>query len=163
MPPTRIELLQGMPIFGAIRETALQLLLDQAQTVSIRAKDFFFREGDQASGMFVLEKGSVMVTKAWRDKQWVLRHLGPGDCFGEMALMDLLPRSASVQAIEDCTAIEVRPEHLYRLFECDVEQFALIQMNMGREVSRRLRVTDELLFHAEVSAARDPGDLLRST
>jgi len=80
-----------------------------------------------------------------------------------MALMDLLPRSASVQAIEDCTAIEVRPEHLHRLFECDVEQFALIQMNMGREVSRRLRVTDELLFHAEVSAARDPGDLLRST
>jgi len=63
-----------------------------------------------------------------------------------------MPRSASVKAIEDCSAIELRPDHLMRLFERDVEQFALIQMNMGREVCRRLRATDERLFAAEMSA-----------
>jgi CRP-like cAMP-binding protein len=149
MPATRIELLQGMPIFGAIREDALQYLLEQTRSVSVRAQEFFFREGDQASGMFVLETGRVTVIKEWRGQQLLLHDLGPGDCFGEMALMDLLPRSASVQAVDDCTAIELTPEHLYRLLERDAEQFALIQMNMGREVSRRLRATDELLFRAE--------------
>jgi CRP-like cAMP-binding protein len=163
MPATRIELLQGMPIFGAIREDALLYLLEQTRSVSVRAQEFFFREGDQASGMFVLETGRVTVIKEWRGQQLLRHHLGPGDCFGEMALMDLLPRSASVQAIDDCTAIELSPEHLYGLFKRDAEQFALIQMNMGREVSRRLRATDELLFRAEMVVARGTGDLSRST
>lgn len=163
MQATRIELLQAMPIFGAIREDALQFLLDQARSVTVRAGEFFFREGDQATGMFVLEAGRVAVMREWRGDHLLLRHLGPGDCFGEMALMDLMPRSASVQAVSDCSAIELTPEHLYRLSKRDIEQFALIQMNMGREVSRRLRTTDDLLFRAEMAAARAPRHLVSST
>jgi CRP-like cAMP-binding protein len=150
---SRIELLQGMPIFGAIAEDALQFLIEQTRTVHVRAGEFFFHEGDQASGMFVLESGRVAVTKDWQDRPVLRFEFGPGDCFGEMALMDLRPRSATVQAIEDCVAIELSPEHLYRLFKRDPEQFALIQMNMGREVCRRLRITDEQLFHAQMNAA----------
>lgn len=163
MAATRIELLQGMPIFGAIREDALQFLLDQARSVAVRAGDFFFREGDQATGMFVLESGRVAVTREWRGEHWLLRHLAAGDCFGEMALMDLMPRSASVQAVTDCNAIELSAEHLYRLSKRDLEQFTLIQMNMGREVSRRLRTTDDLLFRAEMAGAREPQHLVSST
>jgi CRP-like cAMP-binding protein len=80
-----------------------------------------------------------------------------------MALMDLQPRSASVKAVEACITIELRPEHLYALFQRDPEQFALIQMNMGREVSRRLRATDELVFQTEMGAsAVSPDTLYRS-
>ena len=154
MPATRIELLQSMPIFGAIRDDTLLFLLEQTRLVSTRAGEFFFHEGDAASCMYVLESGRVTVMKEWRGQQLVRHHFGPGDCFGEMALMDLLPRSASVQAVEDCVAIELGHEHLYQLFKHNVEQFAMIQMNMGREVSRRLRTTDELLFQAEMRAQR---------
>jgi CRP-like cAMP-binding protein len=75
-----------------------------------------------------------------------------------MALMDLCPRSASVLAEEDCRAIELTAADLLRLFERDAEQFALIQMNIGREVCRRLRTTDDLLFRAtmgETASALD--------
>jgi len=161
MPATRIELLQGMPIFGAIREDALHFLLDLTRTVNVCGGDFFFREGDAASGMFVLETGRVVVVKSWRGQQLPLRELASGDCFGEMALMDLLPRSASVQALEDCTAIELSHEHLYRLYKRDIEQFTLIQMNLGRELSRRLRATDEQLFRREM-AAGEGVDVFRS-
>ncbi len=158
MPATRIEMLQGMPIFGAIREDTLRYLLEQTRSVSVRAQEFFFREGDQASGMFVLETGRARVIKEWGGQQLLRQHFGRGDCFGEMALMDLLPRSLSVQATDDCTAIEITPDQLYRLFERDAEQFVLIQMNMGREVSRRLRTTDERLFRAEMAAPRGPDE-----
>ena len=154
MPATRIELLQGMPIFGAIREDTLQYLLVQTRSVSVRAQEFFFREGDQAGSMFVLESGRVMVFKEWRGQLLLRSQFGRGDCFGEMALLDLLPRSASVQAIDDCSALELTPDDLYRLFKRDAEQFVLIQMNLGRELSRRLRATDELLFRAEMAAAQ---------
>jgi CRP-like cAMP-binding protein len=158
MQATQLELLQRMPIFGAMREDALQFLLEQTRIVTRRAQDFFFREGDQADAMYVLETGRVEVLKGWNGERLSLRYLEPGDCFGEMALMDLLPRSASVRAVEDCSAIELTPEHLYRLFERDAEQFALVQMNIGREVCRRLRVTDELLFRAEMGAAPAAAD-----
>jgi CRP/FNR family transcriptional regulator, cyclic AMP receptor protein len=152
MQATRIELLQRMPIFGAIREDVLRSLLDQARVLAVAAGGYFFREGDDAQGMFVLEAGRAVVLKNWQGHKYKLHDLVRGDCFGEMALMDLMPRSASVKALEDCHAIELRPDHLMKLFELDIEQFALIQMNMGREVSRRLRSTDERLFALEMTA-----------
>ena len=149
----RIELLQRMPIFGAIREDALEFIVDRTRSVFVRAEAFFFRENEPALSMFVLEAGRVAILKSWRGGELVVRELGQGDCFGEMALMDLLPRSASVRAEEDCSALELMPVTLHALFERDPEQFALIQMNMGREVCRRLRTTDELLFRALMGEA----------
>ncbi len=148
MRPTRTELLQGMPVFGAIREDTLQLLLGRARVVAVAAGEYFFRENDAADSLFVLEAGSVAVLKNWQGRDFVLHRLVAGDCFGEMALMDLQPRSASVRADADCLAIELSAADLLFLFERDAEQFALIQMNFGREVCRRLRAADELLFRA---------------
>lgn len=164
MQATRIELMQGMPIFGAIKEDVLDFLLEQACTVTVAAGDYFFREGDDALRMYVLEQGRAAVLKGWQGQELLLRELQRGDCFGEMALMDLLPRSASVKALDDCSAIELMPEHLLHLFERDIEQFALIQMNIGREVCRRLRATDELLFRAQMGAPTEAsGALYRAT
>ena len=100
--------------------------------------------------MYVLQAGRVSVVKGWQGRDFVVVGLGAGDCFGEMALMDLCPRSASVRADEDCRAIELGAADFHRLFETDAEQFALIQMNLGREVCRRLRVADDLLFRARM-------------
>jgi CRP/FNR family transcriptional regulator, cyclic AMP receptor protein len=150
MAPSRLALLQAMPIFGALRDDALEVLLEGAPTVARAGGEFFFREGDSAQCMYVIERGSVEVLKRWEGREWSLHQLTDGDCFGEMALMDFFPRSASVRAVEDCRAIEIATDALHRLYERDVEQFALIQMNIGREVCRRLRATDELLFRARM-------------
>ena len=146
MQEARIELLQRMPIFGGIRADVLQILLRLCPVVSVPANEYFFLEHDRADSMFVLEAGKVAVLKSWRGQEYLLKILKEGDCFGEMALMDLSPRSASVRAVEDCTAIRVSAANLYKLYEQDPKQFALIQMNMGREVSRRLREADDRLF-----------------
>ncbi|MDM0112847.1 Crp/Fnr family transcriptional regulator [Variovorax sp. J22R133] len=150
MQAMQIELLQQMPIFGAVSESTLEFLLAPAQVFDVPAGQYFFREGDAASGMFVLEHGRVAVRKQWERRDMLLRELGRGDCFGEMALLDLSARSASVVALEDCHAIELTPDNLFRLFELDPGQFALIQMNIAREMSRRLRYTDEMLFRARM-------------
>jgi CRP-like cAMP-binding protein len=158
MPSARIERLQQMPIFGGVNEDALAYLLEPARTVNMAAGDFFFREGDPAQCMYVLESGHVEVLKQWRGREMPLRQFGPGDCFGEMALIDLFPRSASVRAETDCVAIELTAAHLYRLYERSSEPFALIQMNIGREMCRRLRATDQALFQAVMGDLPPPGD-----
>jgi CRP/FNR family transcriptional regulator, cyclic AMP receptor protein len=158
MLAARIEMLQQMPIFGAVRDDALRLLLEPTRTVEVGAGDYFFREGEPAQCMFVLEAGGVEVLKQWRGREMVLRSFGAGDCFGEMALLDLFPRSAAVRASAPCRAIELTPGDLLRLYEHDAAQFALIQMNIGREMCRRLRTTDEQLFQAVMGEAPAMGD-----
>ena len=165
MNPQRTELLQGMPIFGALSEAALEQLLGQAAVRTVPAGQAFFHEGDAADCMYVLEAGRVAVIKHWGGREWRLGELAAGDCFGEMALMDLVARSATVRALQDCTALVLTPADLHRLAEHDLEQFALVQMNIGREVCRRLRATDELLFRLRVGdgAAADLVPPLQST
>jgi CRP-like cAMP-binding protein len=163
MPATHIELLQNMPIFGALRDDTLDFLLTAVRTVKVAAGDLFFREGDPAAAMYVLESGRVAVFRSWNGEEFVLRHFDTGDCFGEMALMDLSARSASVRAVTDCSALELTSGDLMRLFERDAEQFALIQMNIGREVCRRLRQTDDLVFRVRMGESLANAEQFLST
>ena len=146
MQEARIELLQQMPIFGGVRTETLRFLLAHCPIASVPSNEFFFREHDQGDSMFVLETGKAAVLKSWRGQDCLLQTLNEGDCFGEMAVMDYGPRSASVRAVEDCVAIRVSAANLHEVYAQDLKQFALIQMNMGREVCRRLREADNRLF-----------------
>lgn len=150
MRDARIELLQQMPVFGGVRSDILEFLIDLCPIVSVGAEDFFFREDEPGDAMFVLEAGNVAVLKSWQGEDRLLQTLTEGDCFGEMAVMDHCPRSASVRATGDCTAIRISSADLYQVYAQDLKQFALIQMNMGREVCRRLRDADRRLFSAKM-------------
>ena len=153
MELAQVDLLQRMPVFGGLSEPALRRLLERATPVHRASGEAFFLEGDAAEAMYVLQNGRVAVTKRWQGFDFVLHELAAGDCFGEMALMDLQPRSASVHALQACDAIAFGTHDMLHLYEADVEQFALMQMNLGREVCRRLRATDEGLFRAAMGEA----------
>ena len=161
MQEARIELLQRMPIFGGIRTETLQFLLSLCPIESVPMSEYFFREHDEGDSMFVLEMGKAAVLKSWRGQDFPLQTLNEGDCFGEMALMDHCPRSASIRAVEDCIAIRISAANLYRVYAQDLKQFALIQMNMGREVCRRLREANDRLFGASMGKPQvDIGHIL---
>ena len=59
MQPTRIDLLQRMPVFGAIREDMLCVLLEHAHEVVVQSGEFFFREHDPARSMFEIGRAHV--------------------------------------------------------------------------------------------------------
>lgn len=164
MHENRIEALQNMPIFGGIRKDILEFLLGASEVLAVPKDSYFFHENERAETLYVLEAGEVAVLKLWNGQQNVLRHLQQGDCFGEMALMDLFPRSASIRAVTPCTAIQLSTASFQKIYEMDLEQFALIHMNIGREVSRRLRVADEQLFRVMMGEPDiDPAIVFPST
>ena len=143
-----------MPIFGGIREDILELILKETSILPVSAGQYFFRENDAGTSLYVLETGKALVIKAWQGREFVLMELHAGDCFGEMSLIDLGPRTASVLAIEDCTAIKLTNANILKIYRKDLEQFVMIQMNMAREISRRLRHTDEVLFQERLEAKK---------
>ena len=150
MSDTRISLLQDMSIFGAVKQDSLRLLLDRARAIEVPRGEFFFREGDRGNAVFVLEKGSVTVLKHWQGEDYVVRTIEAGNFFGEIALLDFMPRSASVVAEEDCLALALRSIDVLEVAKLDLEQFTMIYMNIAREMGRRLRHANDLLFESRI-------------
>lgn len=153
MDNDRIRLLQQMPVFGGVSHKTLVYLENHAHIVSVRQGDFFFGEEELVDAVYVLDKGQALVLKSWQGDTYRLNSLHVGDCFGEMAIIEMSPRSAAVKAIEDCRAIKISTGVLYDVYEQQSDQYLLILMNMAREISRRLRLADERLFLARIMRA----------
>jgi CRP-like cAMP-binding protein len=100
--------------------------------------------------MFVILNGEVEVLyKGDGDHDVRLALLGPGDWIGEMALLDVQPRSASVRALAPTTLLRVSTPDARRLIqEPDPLQYAQLVANIARELARRLRVADHIIANA---------------
>ncbi len=150
------EVLRNVAIFGALSDETLAFLNDRLEHVFVPAGELFFEEGEMGEAVYVLESGRAEVEKCREGRRIVLASLEAGACFGEIALVAICPRSASVRAVEDCRAARLANGVLFELHGRDLEQFTLLQMNLGREIARRLNDTSELLFqHMLVEAERD--------
>lgn len=149
MADVDFDLLRKMPVFGGLNDATLRLISEQSQASEMAAGEYFFHEGDRARSLFVLQQGKVEIERCWQGGRVILGSLKRGDCFGEMALIDMRPRSASVRVVEDCRAIEISAMSLHNLYRQELEQYAIIMLNLGREVSRRLRAAGDRLFELE--------------
>lgn len=141
------ELIRNIPVCGGLKNETIRFVLRHSSEREVAAGDYFFCEGDVGDCLYVIRSGTAVVERKWRGEPIVLARVGAGDCFGEMSLIDLQRRFASIRAETDCSAIEVPYSALCKLCQEDLEQYAMVMMNLGREVSRRLRVAGERLFH----------------
>jgi CRP/FNR family transcriptional regulator, cyclic AMP receptor protein len=146
-----LDLLHSISIFGGLRPETLSFLLERTQPVRVAKGDVFFHEGDPGGALYILRSGRADVLKGHVTEsgktEWIrIAELKAGDCFGEASLLAVMPRSATVAAAEDCDALRLRYTDLYALYTSNVEQFAMLIMNLGREVTRRLWKTDQLLL-----------------
>jgi CRP/FNR family cyclic AMP-dependent transcriptional regulator len=154
--PPNIDELRGVGLFGAVNDEVLAFLAAKLVVLSPRSGDIVFREGDSARDMFVVMSGEMEVQKRSHsgvDARVAL--LGPGDWFGEMSILDVQPRSASVRSLAPSRLLKISASDLDALYRYDTKAYALIVLNIARELSRRLRVADGLLaeFVANVMGA----------
>lgn len=140
------ELIQKTPVCGGLRTDTLLFILEHSSEMDVPAGQYFFREGDRGDCLYVIRSGTAIVERNWQGTPIVLARIRPGDCFGEMSLIDLQRRFASVKAESDCNVIQIPYSALSKLCQIDIEQYAMAMMNLGREVSRRLRIAGERLF-----------------
>jgi CRP-like cAMP-binding protein len=73
-----------------------------------------FREGESGDKMYVLVSGSVEIRQTRNGAEKVLVQMKPGDCFGEMAIIDSGPRSADAFAVTPCMVMEVKAETIHQ-------------------------------------------------
>lgn len=98
-----------------------------------------FREGDAGNEMYVIQSGKVNITKKARDVEKVLVTLGPGAFFGEMAIINQKPRSASAVVLEDARLLVIGP----KTFDAMIRGNSEIAVRMIKILAQRLQEADE--------------------
>jgi CRP-like cAMP-binding protein len=100
--------------------------------------DTIVREGDVGDTMFIIQKGEVRIHKHIRDRETTLAVLKAGDFFGEMAIIDREPRSATATAATEAKVLVLSKD----IFESQIKTNPKIIMSILRKMSERLRAAD---------------------
>jgi hypothetical protein len=127
----RVIILKTVNIFTTVPDDTLAAVAAVLEEVEVGADMPIFHKGDLGQAMYVIVAGSVRV----HDGDQIINQLGVYDVFGEMALLDAEPRSASVSAQEDTLLMRLRQEDFFDLFD----DHSAIARGIIQVLSRRLR------------------------
>ncbi|CUU06838.1 Signal transduction histidine kinase [Candidatus Thermokryptus mobilis] len=137
-----IEVLKNNKLLSGVNESFLSELVGNSILEEFKSGDVILKEGESGDKVCLLVKGRVKILKLADTKGKILFEMSEGDFFGEMALIDLRPRSASVVALSDCEVISIPADYFERLIHREPQ----ILINIARALSERLRVSNERLL-----------------
>lgn len=136
------DFLRSLEIFRDLRDGELGHLVHALHSRVYREGEVIFVEGDIGRALFVLESGRVELTKTGADGKPVFLHaLQPGDFFGEMALLESLPRTATATAVEKSRLHLLYKSKLDALLSSNPRIGVTIMSHLARLLSARLRRT----------------------
>jgi CRP-like cAMP-binding protein len=139
--PETYQLLLRLDLFRGLEQPELARLLADAELVECKAGDYPIREGEQDHHLFVILSGKTAIYKRSLTVQKLIKELGPGECFGEMSLIECRSRSASVKAINHCRLLRLDGDHIVKFPDISSKLFR----NIARLLSQRLRYANDLL------------------
>lgn len=146
---TLFEVLQRSPIFQDFNQREFAKIEDILHHRTFATGEAIVREGEKGVGMFIILSGQVQILHAGAEGQpTILATLGPGDFFGEQALLDESPRTASALALEPCQAIGFFRADMLEIIDRNPRTGLKVIMRLSQMISFRLRQTNRLLKEA---------------
>ena len=134
-----IDFLRKVSWFEDLDDKSLQSVVNASVEQSYEAGQDIVREGDSGVGAYIIRSGRAEVLQSQGAQQRRVRELGPGDFFGEMALLDDFPRSSTVRALEPTTCVALTRWHFRGILESH-PQIALAILPV---LTRRLREAEK--------------------
>ena len=135
--------LLATPFFGGLSDASLELLVSMLVERHFDAGAAVVAEGEPGRSMFVVHSGELVVSKRGESGGAVrIAGLKPGDFFGEMTLIEMQNRSATVTAESPTVLYELTARNLYTYDKADIHACVMVLQNINREVCRRLRRAD---------------------
>jgi len=142
----KILFLKSAPVFERVSGEDLAALARVAEIETYAAGQTVFHEGEMGDALYVIVKGKVSIESGGKR----LADLGPGDAFGEMAVLDEVPRSATATAQDETEVLRIGSEEFYEILHEQVE----IAEGVIRMLTGRLREADATIQKLHASAAR---------
>ena len=166
MPEQRVsEYLRQLPLFSRLPDTELAELADRVRTKSFKRGEMIFRKDDPGTHLYMVLEGGVKIALPGEFGQEALvAIMRPGEFFGELALFDRSPRSASATALEDTRAALLAGDDFLAYLESHPASFRVVLETLARTI-RRLsdRVEDLIFLDVPSRVAKYLLDLVRSS
>jgi serine/threonine protein phosphatase PrpC len=150
----KMEVLHRMPLFRSLTHLELVRVLNLTEVRSYDVGQVVMREGEDGDELFVVLTGKVRIHTG----DVVLTHLGHGQHFGEMALIDKSPRSASVTADEPTKLLVLRRRDFFEIIRKDHGIAVKLLWNFLGELTERLRQTSQALGRQRETEVADLTD-----
>jgi signal transduction histidine kinase len=141
--------LRQVSLFASLSEKDLEQLYEMAETVLIPAGELVMREGDPSDSLYVVLEGQLEVITRQGSQDVLLAVYGPGQFFGEMALLEQAPRSASVRTLRESRLLVISQAEFSTL----LSRSASAALSVLHTVTERLRSTESMLIQNEKMAA----------
>jgi CRP-like cAMP-binding protein len=142
----KTEILKEIVLFKDLTTFEIIKVNKVTKTRNFKSDEIIFKEGAIGDSLYIVKSGSVRVTKLDDGgEEKVLAILNPGDHFGEIALVDNHPRSATVIANEDTELIQIQADDFNKLLESDKEIALKFYKSFVKVLCTRLRDTNESL------------------
>ena len=136
--------LLATPFFGGLSDASLDLLISMLVECNFDTGATVVAEGEPGRSMFIVKSGRLAVSKRTNAGGVIsLSALEPGDFFGEMTLIEMQNRSATVVAESPTVLYELTAQKLYACYKADIRAYVIVLQNINRELCRRLRRADE--------------------
>jgi CRP/FNR family transcriptional regulator, cyclic AMP receptor protein len=151
-PELKAVLVVTTPFFGGLSDASLDLLISMLVERRFDAGATMVAEGEPGYSTFIVHSGELVVGKL-ADSGSVIRMAGlaPGDFFGEMTLIEMQNRSATVVAERPTVLYDLTARNLYTYYKVDIRAYVMVMQNINREPCRRLRRADNRI--AELTRA----------
>jgi CRP/FNR family transcriptional regulator, cyclic AMP receptor protein len=135
-----IQLIRAVPIFGELDDSEVEKIAEIGINRKYTKNGIVFLEEEEGAALFIITSGRVKVVRTDdQGREVILSILGEGDFFGEMAILDGLPRSATVVSIDDSELFMIHRRDFLQL----IEKSPQVAVSLLRELTRRLRKSDE--------------------
>ncbi|WP_437597330.1 Stp1/IreP family PP2C-type Ser/Thr phosphatase [Sorangium sp. So ce590] len=146
------DVLAKMPLFARLQEREMLRVMQVAEVLSFEPGQIVVREGDRGDELFIVLSGLVRILRG----DAVLSEVGPGEHFGEMALIRSMPRSATVSAVEQSELIAVRRADFFEILRKEHElAVKLLWQFLGVLADRLDQTSRDLTTAREELAAED--------
>ncbi len=142
-----LEALRSCALFRGIDEPTLALVAQSLHLRRFRRQEVVFHQGDPGDSLYVIESGRVkIVLPSTEGDEAIIATLQRGDFFGELALLDAAPRSATATAIEPTRALVLTREPFLRLVDTQASLRNALLAALTTELRRLTRHVEELHF-----------------
>ncbi len=146
--------LLATPFFGGLSDASLDLLVSMLVERRFDAGATVVAEGEPGRSMFVVHSGELTVSKRGVSGHTIrMAALEPGDFFGEMTLIEMQNRSATVVAQGPTVLYELTARQLETCYKADIHAYVMVMQNINRELCRRLRRADNRIAELQMLRA----------
>lgn len=147
-------IISELRIFGGVTDAQREAIFRRMELWILRAGEIVFHKGDEPLHIYIVKSGKIDL-QITEDEVVIHKHqLKVGECCGEASLMSMHKHTATAAAAVDSEVMVLSRKALIELKHEDLELFALLMMNLARELARRLYITDQMLLNA--TARRTP-------